>query len=150
MRRLIIIGCLFVFFSTCTQEYINPIPSYQVFLDVNLTDRDKVLKASPSYKIFTYKNTVHGKEFTGYGGVLVTNSTFGGYKAFDAACPNEIRTDAVVEIDDDYNAVCKVCGSKYEVILNNGSGICLSGPSKYPLRIYRTELRSATQLIVRN
>jgi len=112
--------------------------------------RDKELQAMNAHRIFTTKNTIHGKEFTGYAGVLVTYSTFGGYKAFELACPHEVRRDAVVEIDNDLNAVCKVCGSKYEVILNYGSGGCISGPSKYPLRIYRTELRGNSQLIVRN
>ena len=149
MRRLMLTACIPVFFFTCTKEYLNPIPSRRVFLEVDLTFRDKELQAIPSYKIFTSKNTVHGKEYTGYGGVIVTNSIFGEYKAFDLACPNEVRVDATVEIDDEYNAVCKVCGSKYEAILNYGSGACISGSSKYPLRYYRTELRGKT-LIVRN
>ena len=102
-----------------------------------------------SHKIFTAKNTIHGKEFTGFAGVLVTYSTFGGYQAFDIACPHEARTDAVVEIDKDNNAVCKVCGSKYEVILNYGSGACIGGPSKHSLRLYRTSLKNKT-LIVNN
>lgn len=102
-----------------------------------------------SNKLFTDKNTIRGKEYTGYAGVLVTFSTFGGYKAFDIACPYEVRLDAVVEIDKDNNAVCKVCGSKYEVILNYGSGACIAGTSKHALRPYRTELRNNT-LIVRN
>jgi nitrite reductase/ring-hydroxylating ferredoxin subunit len=140
---------MLLFFFTCTKEYSNPIPVRHVFLEVDLTFRDKVLQPVPSYKIFNSKNTVHGKEFTGYGGVLVTNSIFGGYKAFDLACPNEVRSDAVVEIDDDYNAVCKVCGSKYEVISTYGSGACISGPSKYSLRPYHTEQRDKN-LIVRN
>ena len=149
MKRFIIICCLCVFFLTCTKEYYNPIPSHYVYLEVNLADRDKELRSIPSHKIFTPKNIITGKEGTGYAGVLVTNSFFGGYRAFDVACPNEVRRDAVVEIDDDYNAVCKVCGSKYEVILNNGSGVCIGGPSQYALRPYRTTLRD-NKLIVRN
>ena len=150
MRRFFIISCLCVFFITCTKEYYNPIPSLPVYLEVDLTFRDKILWQSPlSYKIFTPQNIITGKERTGYAGVLVTSSIFGGYMAFDVACPNEARPDAVIEIDDDNNAVCKVCGSKYEVILNGGSGICTGGPSQYALRSYRTTLRDKI-LIVRN
>jgi nitrite reductase/ring-hydroxylating ferredoxin subunit len=111
---------------------------------LDLTFRDKILQGTASYKIYTTKNIIAGKEYTGYAGVLVTNSIFGGYKAFDIACPNETRTDAVVEIDEDNNAVCKVCGSKYEVILNYGSGVCIGGPSKHPLRQYMTSLKNKT------
>ena len=149
MRRLIIIGCIFVSFITCIKEYANPIPSLRVYLEVNLNDRDKELIGHNTYKIFTLNNTVHGKESTGFAGVLVTRLINGDYKAFDLACPNEARRDAIVEIGEDRNAVCKICGSKYEVILNYGSGMCISGPSKYPLRYYHTELRDKI-LIVRN
>ena len=140
---------MLAFFLTCTDEYLNPIPSRRVYVEVDLKYRDYILNSLVSYKIFTPKNTINGKEFTGYAGVLVTNSIFGNYRAFDIACPNEVRADAVVEIDADNNAVCKVCGSKYEVILNYGSGGCIAGPSKYPLRQYQTILRDKT-LFVRN
>ena len=149
MKHLIITGCLCVFLSACTKEYANPIPSLRVFIEVDLSYRDKELVGYNSHKIFTPQNTIRGKEYTGYAGVLVTRTIFGDYKAFDLACPHEVRKNSAVAIDDDYNAVCKDCGSKYEVILNYGSGMCLSGPSKYPLRYYRTELRGNT-LIVRN
>jgi len=149
MRRFILTGCMIVFFFTCTKEYTNPIPLLRVYLEVKLSDRDRELIGHNTHKIFTLNNTVHGKEFTGYGGVLVTHTIFDEYKAFDLACPNEARKDVVVEIDNEYNAVCKLCGSKYETILNYGSGACFVGPSKYPLRYYHTELNGKT-LIVRN
>ena len=149
VRRLVIIGCMIVFFFACTKEYTNPIPSYRVLIEADLTFRDRELTDYNTSKIFTSKNTVHGKEYTGYGGVLVTHTIFGEYKAFDLACPHEVRRDAVVEIDEEYNAVCKVCGSKYEVSLVYGSGACIAGPSKYPLRPYHTEIRGNI-LIVRN
>ena len=150
MRRICILCCMFILFCTCTKEYENPIPKRWVYLEVELLDRDKILQTPSSYKIFTEKNTIHGKEHTGFAGVLVTYSTFDGYKAFDVACPHEARPDAIVEIDADYNAVCKVCGSKYEVILNYGSGACIGGPSKYPLRPYRTILKNKTLIVSQN
>ena len=147
MRRLIIISFLSVLLLTCTEEYNNPVPSFRVYIEVDLTFRDKELQAVAAHKIFTSKNTVPGKEITGYAGVLVTYTMFGEYKAFDLACPNEVRREAIVEIDDDYNAVCKICGSKYEVIRTYGSGVCIEGPSKYALRPYRTELRNKILII---
>jgi len=149
MRRLLLIGFISVFYFSCTKEYINPIPSYRVYIEVDLTFRDKELVGYNTYKIFTSKNTVHGKEFTGYGGVLVTHTMLDAYKAFDLACPNEVKRDAIVAIDDDYNAFCKVCGSQFEVSRTYGSGACIAGPSKYALRPYHTELRG-NMLIIRN
>ena len=148
MRRLFVLFCLCLFFVTCSKEYFNPIPIHRVYLEVDLNIHH-VLQSFPSYKIFTSKNTIHGKEQTGYAGVLVAYTIFGEYKAFDIACPNEARTDAVVEIDKDNNAVCKVCGSKFDVILN-GYGGCIEGPSKYSLRPYRVLLKDNKTLIVRN
>ena len=145
----ILLSYLCLCLMACTKEYYNPIPVRRVYLEVDLNYRDKELQAFASHKIFTSKNTINGKEQTGFAGVLVTCTLFGEYKAFDAACPHEARTDAVIEIDEEYNAVCKVCGSKYEVILNYGSGACIGGPSKHPLRLYRTSL-SGNMLIVRN
>ena len=149
MRRSIILSCLCCLFITCTKDYYNPIPSRYVYIEVDLDFRDKVLKSIPSYKIFTSNNTIRGKEYVGFGGVLVTHTLFDEYKAFDIACPHEVRTNAIIEIDDEYNAVCKICGSKFEVIQNYSSGISIGGPSKYPLRSYPIALRGNT-LIVRN
>ena len=149
MRCFFIFSCLCLFFVTCSKEFINPIPNLSVYIEVDLLARDYILQGLGTHKIFTSKNTIHGKERTGYAGVLVIHSFFDEYKAFDIACPNEVKTDAIIEIDKDNNAVCKVCGSKYDVILN-GYGGCIEGPSKYSLRPYRTLRKDSKTLIVRN
>ncbi len=150
MRRLLLTGCILVFFLTCTDEYKNPIPSYRVYIEVDLTFRDKELLPFLSYKIFTPKNITQGKEFTGYAGVLVVHTLLGEYKAFDVACPHETRTDITIAIDEENNAICKSCGSKYEVLLNFGTGGRIDGPSKYPLRPYSILFKDNNTLIVRN
>lgn len=150
MRRFVILGCLCCLFITCTKDYYNPIPSRYVYIEVDLAYLDKELESFLSYKIFTSKNTIRRKEFGfGFGGVLVTHTLFDEYKAFDIACPHEARSNAVIEIDDEHNAVCKVCGSKFEVIYNYSSGISIRGPSKYPLRSYPITRRDNT-LFIRN
>ena len=102
MNRSVIILILCVFFFTCTEEYTNPIPARRVYLEVDFsTPRDSKLKALGFYQIYTAKNVIAGKEYTGYAGVLVTYSYFDGYKAFDLCCPHEVRSDAVIEIDKD-------------------------------------------------
>jgi nitrite reductase/ring-hydroxylating ferredoxin subunit len=104
----------------------------------------------PSYKIYTESNIVKGKELVGFGSVLVVHTMQGEYKAFDLACPKEANSAIRVYIDDDYNAVCPECGSKFEVILNSSSGMCIEGSAKYPLRYYLVIGSGSNKLIVRN
>lgn len=82
----------------------------------------------------------------GYGGVLLTCDVFGGYWAFDAACPVErdpqVRV-AVVRADN--VAKCPKCGSIYDVFgLNSAGGVALSGPAAARKRPWA--LRSYTVL----
>ena len=151
MRRFLIFCSLLACYLCCTDDYYNPVPPRHVYLEIDLTYRDKELRSMASCKIFTPKsNIILGKEYTGFAGVLVTHTNLDGYKAFDLACPHEVRADAIIEIDSENNAVCKVCGSKYEVINFYGSGGCISGPSKYPLRHYFITPSSGDRLIVRS
>ena len=148
MRRFVIFCCLIVFCCTCTKEYFNPVPKSRVYIEVDLVFRDKELQAYASSKIFTSNNTIHGKELTGYAGVLVTRSLFGEYKAFDIACPYEVQMGAVVEINNENNAVCNVCGSTFEVMLNYASGGCIGGPSKYALRPYNVFIKDVDKTLI--
>ena len=81
---------------------------------------------------------------TGYGGVLLISGFDPrtgdiGPLAFDLSCPVERLPDVRVEVDpDNFDAVCPVCGSHYNVVEQSGSPI--SGPAKsmkYALRPYR-------------
>ena len=144
--------CISALLFSCKDSHESPIPSYyQVYLDIDFqTPRDKDLKGIPSYQIYTEANIVKGKEMIGFGGILVVHALNGEYKAFDLACPKESNSSVRVHIEDDYNAVCPVCGSRFEVILNSSSGMCISGPAKYPLRYYQVIGYGSNKLIVRN
>ncbi len=84
---------------------------------------------------------------TGYGGVLLINgidpftADTNVPLAYDLSCPVEMKPSVRVEVEGElYNAVCPVCGSKYDVTM--GGGAPLSGPAargkhKYGLRRYR-------------
>lgn len=83
---------------------------------------------------------------TGFGGVLLINgmdpytSSTDVPLAYDLACPVEMKATVRVEVEGElYNAVCPVCGSRYDVTM--GAGAPLSGPAatgdhKYGLRRY--------------
>lgn len=91
---------------------------------------------------FPYSST----SATGYGGVLLIcgldlfTATADSPLAYDLSCPVEAKPDIRVEIEGElYEAVCPVCGSRYDVTMNGGapiSGPAASGERKYALRRY--------------
>lgn len=86
--------------------------------------------------------------YTGFGGVLLIggvdpfDSNTNVPLAYDLSCPVECKKDIRVYIDDNnLEAVCQKCGSRYNVVM--GGGIAVSGqaydhkPRRYALRRYR-------------
>lgn len=85
--------------------------------------------------------------YTGFGGVLLiggmdpftaeTNIPL----AYDMACPVECKREIRVRIDDNnLDAVCTMCGSRYDVVAAGGApvdGPALTGEVKYRLQPYR-------------
>jgi len=119
---LLLVLCISGIFS-CTEEK-NFLPYRDVYLDLNVTYRDKPLKDVLGYKTYITpgKDFINGKELAGYGGVLVINTAESGLCAFDLACPNEAMPNTRVKVDDDgIFAICPECGRKYEVGVH-GSG----------------------------
>lgn len=128
----------------------NPVPAWRVYLNIDLTFKDKALKAVPAYKIFMLKdaNLAQG-ESVGFGGVLVVHNMFDEYKAFDLACPYEARRDVLVEVDNEVlYAVCPVCGTKYDIGTGYGAP---NGKSRHSLRTYDVIVKQdGSKLEVRN
>lgn len=84
---------------------------------------------------------------TGFGGILLING-MEPYSmetdtplAYDLACPVERESDVRVRVEGDlYEAVCPVCGSRYDVTMGGGgplSGPAASHDTKYGLRRYK-------------
>lgn len=83
---------------------------------------------------------------TGFGGVLLISgmdpytTTTDVPLAYDLACPVEMKASVRVEVEGElYNAVCPVCGSKYDVTMGGGaplSGPAATGEHKYGLCRY--------------
>lgn len=110
-------------------------PGYGMY---NIFNKQKRLPANFSYTANTY---------TGFGGVLLiggmdpytaaTNVPL----AYDMACPVECRNSVTVYIDEgNLDAVCPVCGSRYNVVMGGGAplaGPALTGEIKYRLQPYR-------------
>ena len=147
MRRILIICGIFILSFSCNVKE-NPIPIVGVFLNLDLTFKDKELKAIPSYKEFTNKNINVGiGERAGYGGVIVVHNMLDEYKAFDRTCPFEIDRNVTVEVDNEVlYAVCPKCGTKYEIGISSGIP---NGKSRHSLRQYNVII-SGDKLIVKN
>lgn len=95
------------------------------------------------YRIFNKeKRTPTGfnylaSSYTGFGGVLLCSTFLGEPVAYDAACPVECRADVVVFINDNYEAECPRCHSRYDVFSLLGG--CISGEAAekgYGLQVY--------------
>lgn len=92
---------------------------------------------------FSFRETT----YTGYGGVLLIMGMdpFGEGDiiplAYDLSCPVECKPDIRVAIDDDnLEAVCPQCGSRYNVLMNGGApvaGQAATGSVKYQLQRYQ-------------
>jgi nitrite reductase/ring-hydroxylating ferredoxin subunit len=149
MKRIFIICCILLSHLSCTDEYDNPIPVAPVYLNLDLTYKDKELKTVPSYKEYTDRdiNPALG-ERRGFGGILVVYTMLGEYKAFDRACPNEVQANITVEVDNEIlYATCPKCGSKYEI--GFGTGSRSEGVTTHGLRSYSTTL-NGSKLIIKN
>lgn len=149
-RMCLVMGLLATF--ACSKTYNSSIPSYEVYLELDLTYQDKALKAIQAYKIYDQSNIDQAVERTGFGGVLVYHGVSSdgrdAYYAFDAACPHEASRSVRVEVDEDgIYAVCPMCNSKFELL--NGFGNPVSGPAEYNLKPYQV-IMEGNKIYVRN
>jgi len=108
---------------------VHAVGDYKVF------NKEKHLPSNFPYTATTY---------TGNGGVLlmgVAGSGIGGIQpmAYEMACPYCRKHSTVVEIDNDnLEAVCQTCGSRYDVLMGGGQPV--SGPAQskhYAMHAYR-------------
>ncbi|MDP4183658.1 MAG: hypothetical protein Q8862_00675 [Bacteroidota bacterium] len=113
------------FVTSCTESIQYRIPYVVVDKFINLNTTNELLVSGNSKQ---YAAAPYG----GFGGLIVCCLSQGNYVAFDAACPNEATSTAVVKADG-LIATCPVCKSKF--LLMNGTPI--SGPCKSSLRPYR-------------
>lgn len=75
---------------------------------------------------------------TGFAGVLLVGDVNGTPRAFDLACPVDPKRNVRLFINDDHEAQCPVCGSRYDVFSLGGYPV--GGPAAekgYGLRQYR-------------
>lgn len=109
----------------CTKEDRHPVPLVPVDFSINL-----------EYQ-FIELNSVGGwvNVTGGFGGIIIYRMSIDQFTAFDRSCPvHPFDADARLIVEDPPLAKCMVCESTF--LLLDGSPV--SGPSKHPLRHYRT------------
>ena len=130
----------------CGNDKSNPVPSYPVYLDLDITAQFPHFVPANGFQTMTFTTRRYEREYIGYGGVLVVSAMDGQYHALDLCCPVCLLRDSVVQTDGIY-AVCPICGEQYDV--SYGMGLPMKGKSKWALREYKC-FRDGGHLIIRN
>ncbi|MDO9152516.1 MAG: hypothetical protein Q7U47_02205 [Paludibacter sp.] len=124
-------------FSGCYDNVISSIPDYPVRLQLNLTTTYPTFRNSVNQYLL-FEKRILATDYIGFGGILVYTGFDGEYYAFDMACPYEAKNDIKVYPNDLGQAVCKKCGTVFDI--DSGVGNPSSGPAKEVLKRYRTSL----------
>ena len=128
--------------SSCENEDQRRIPEASVYMELNLAASYPTFRNSVNDTlVFTHPRNGHPTDRVGYGGILVytfVNGTETNYCAFDLCCPNEVNPLIRVYPNDQGQAVCKSCGTVYQLL--TGTGLVESGPSRWNLKRYTTHL----------
>ena len=148
MKRFIHISLLFLLpvgllcLISCENEDQRRIPEASVYMELNLATSYPTFRYSVNDTlVFTHPRNGHPTDRVGYGGILVytfVNGTDLNYCAFDLCCPNEVNPNIRIYPNDRGEAVCKSCGTVYQLL--TGTGMVISGPSKWNLKRYKVQL----------
>ena len=156
--------------SSCNQVDDDRIPSLPVYINLSgagMWNSYGVSGVGVSRNFINVQGTLSpagfpytANTYTGFGGVLL----IGGIDpftaepnvplAYDLACPVEKSPTTRVAVDaGSLEAVCHVCGSRYDVLTAGGApvaGPALTGKYKYGLRRYSCEPASGGGYIIHN
>ncbi len=126
--------------SSCNKQKNDVIPDVTVDFYIDLTDPVFFeLNAIGNYVLVNYNTNNLGYKASGYdnNGIIIYRSQTDEFIALDRTCPHDYVLDGssiAVNVDGIY-AECPLCNSTYAL---PSFGTPTSGPSKYPLKMYRT------------
>ncbi|MDZ7738309.1 MAG: hypothetical protein U5K32_04385 [Bacteroidales bacterium] len=126
--------------SSCNKQKNDVIPDVTVDFYIDLTDPVFFdLNAIGNHVLVNYNTNNLGYKASGYdnNGIIIYRSQTDEFIALDRTCPHDYVLDGssiAVNVDGIY-AECPVCKSTYAL---PSFGTPTSGPSKYPLKMYRT------------
>ncbi|MFP4489212.1 MAG: Rieske (2Fe-2S) protein [Bacteroidales bacterium] len=126
--------------SSCKKQNNDVIPDVTVDFYIDLTDPVFFdLNAIGNHVLVNYNTNNLGYKASGYdnNGIIIYRSQTDEFIALDRTCPHDYvlnGTSIAVNVDGIY-AECPLCKSTYAL---PSFGTPTSGPSKYPLKMYRT------------
>lgn len=148
MKRFVI--CLVVLLAmSCHKVDVSNIPYARVYLELDLTYKDKDLVGVYNFKEITLTNGQNYGTQLGYSGVLVVCGLDSDaniqYYAYDLCCPHEANRNIKVVANNTGEAECPKCGTKYYIA--NGSGRP-DGVSKFALTSFDV-IQQGNKLLIR-
>lgn len=117
---------LLLFPLSCGKENQHPVPVVPVEFTINIESTQ-----------FIELNSIGGWAYFsgGYRGIIIYRWSYDEFRAFDRACPHHpYEQCARITVEDPPIAICNCCESMYLLI----DGSVVDGPSRYPLKQYRT------------
>lgn len=144
--KITILAIILTSLSGCYDNVISSIPDYPVHLQLNLTTTYPTFKNSINQYLL-FEKRIFETDAIGFGGIIVYTGFDGAYYAFDMACPHEAKREIKVYPNDLGQAVCKECGTVYD--MSYGIGNPTSGPAEETLKRYRTSLSGDVLYVLR-
>ncbi len=143
LRKFLLIPLISLLTVSCNKEGNNIIPEVYVDFTINLgTDPQFFdLSAVGNYALIDENTNNWGVSAAGFdgNGIIVFHSSLDEFFAYDRTCPYDYAINGLsvaVNVDEDLiNVICPQCSSKYSLF---SFGTPVSGPSKYPLKMYKT------------
>lgn len=149
MRRLIFSLLFLVGFvaTSCNDTPPTSIPNIYVYLECSLAQSQYAPIRTPNQFIAVQRDLKNIP--VGYAGLLIGQSPFNGYCAYDMCCPVETTRSVAVHLKAGALgiAVCNKCGEEYD--LANG-GYPMKGIGKEYLKRYTVNVVNEDLIIVHN
>ncbi len=132
--------------SSCHKEEEQPIPERNVNIRTPYADFMQLRNAG-SHVEYHYGEYYAAGTLIGFGGVVVFRDYDNKLHAADLACPVEVDENITVNVNMPY-AICPQCNTKYD--LTFGFGTPVSGPGKFPLKMYQSVFEAGDYIQIRN
>jgi len=125
----LILWCFLIVATACGEEIEHPVPQVPINIQINIESTQ-----------FIELNNVHGWVFLtgGFRGIIIYRWSIDEFRAFDRACPHHpFEECGRITLIDPPLATCPCCESTYLLL----DGAVISGPSRFPLKQYRTSFQ---------
>ncbi len=128
LRKIFIISLIFISFVGC-DKYDDGIPNVSFKITLHLDTELSTLGHMQARKI-------QG----GVNGIIIFRMADAEFNAYERTCPYEPEKNCQVDFNEgDLFATCQCCGSEFDLIY----GDLREGPSKWPLKKYRTSISNS-------